>query len=59
MQGSANLTLASTNNQWNDIYTHTRTRGVWKFYNKVFQRGRAGQAGAPPVRRRRTSTGSG
>ncbi len=36
MQGSANLTLASTNNQWNDIYTHTRTRGVWRFYNKVF-----------------------
>jgi len=37
MQGSANLTLASTNNQWNDIYTHTRNRNVWRFYNKVFQ----------------------
>lgn len=36
MQGSANFTLASTNNQWNDIYTHTRTRGVWRFYNQVF-----------------------
>jgi hypothetical protein len=36
MQGSANLTLASTNNQWNDIYTHTRSKPVWKFYNQVF-----------------------
>jgi hypothetical protein len=36
MQGSANFTLASTNNQWNDIYTHTRTRSVWRFYNRVF-----------------------
>ncbi|WP_243057996.1 phospholipase D-like domain-containing protein [Nocardioides sp. SR21] len=36
MQGSANFTLASTNNQWNDIYTHTRTRSVWRFYDRVF-----------------------
>jgi phosphatidylserine/phosphatidylglycerophosphate/cardiolipin synthase-like enzyme len=36
MQGSANLTLASTNNQWNDIYTHTRNAGVWHFYDQVF-----------------------
>ena len=37
MQGSANFTLASTNNQWNDVYTHTRTRGVWRFYGQVFR----------------------
>jgi hypothetical protein len=37
MQGSANLTLASTNNQWNDIYTHTRTKKVWRFYSRVFR----------------------
>ena len=36
MQGSANLTLASTTNQWNDLYTHTRSREVWDFYSKVF-----------------------
>ena len=36
MQGSANLTLASTNNQWNDIYTHTRNKQVWRFYSRVF-----------------------
>ena len=36
MQGSANLTLASTTNQWNDIYTHTRSRKMWKFYDRVF-----------------------
>lgn len=37
MQGSANFTLASTNNQWNDIYTHTRTRSVWRFYDRIFR----------------------
>jgi hypothetical protein len=37
MQGSANLTLASTNNQWNDIYTHRGNRPVWDFYSRVFQ----------------------
>ena len=37
MQGSANLTLASTNNQWNDIYTHTKGKRVWGFYNQVFR----------------------
>ncbi|WP_432479384.1 phospholipase D-like domain-containing protein [Nocardioides sp. GXQ0305] len=36
MQGSANFTEASTNNQWNDIYTHTRNRQVWKFYTNIF-----------------------
>ncbi|MGB0101832.1 MAG: phospholipase D-like domain-containing protein [Nocardioides sp.] len=36
MQGSANFTLASTNNQWNDTVTHVNHKGVWKFYNKVF-----------------------
>jgi PLD-like domain len=36
MQGSANLTLASTNNQWNDIVTHTRNRAVWRFASHAF-----------------------
>lgn len=32
MQGSANLTLASTNNQWNDIYTTSRNKAVYDYY---------------------------
>lgn len=36
IQGSANLTLASTNNQWNDVMTHVRSRPVWNFYARVF-----------------------
>ena len=36
MQGSANFTIASTTNQWNDIYTHTRNREVWEFYTRIF-----------------------
>ena len=36
MQGSANFTVASTTNQWNDIYTHTKNRKVWKFYQRIF-----------------------
>ena len=37
MQGSANFTLASTNNQWNDIFTHTEGRGVWDFASRIFK----------------------
>lgn len=37
MQGSANFTVASANNQWNDIYTHVRNRGVWDYYSRVFE----------------------
>ena len=36
IQGSANLTIASTSNQWNDVYTHTRNKKVWAFYSRVF-----------------------
>lgn len=36
-QGSANLTLASTNNQWNDVVAHTRSKPVWRFYDRVFR----------------------
>ena len=36
MQGSANLTLASTNNQWNDVMTHVRSKPVWNFYARLF-----------------------
>ncbi|GAB2444601.1 hypothetical protein GCM10027062_25730 [Nocardioides hungaricus] len=37
VQGSANFTLASTNNQWNDVVTHTRSKPVWRFYDKIFR----------------------
>jgi hypothetical protein len=37
MQGSANFTVASTSNQWNDIYTHTGNPKVWKFYQEIFR----------------------
>jgi len=37
MQGSANLTLASTNNQWNDTVTHTRDIHVWRFARHAFR----------------------
>ncbi|MGA8848149.1 MAG: phospholipase D-like domain-containing protein [Nocardioides sp.] len=36
MQGSANFTLASTNNQWNDVYTYTGNRAVWDFTKTIF-----------------------
>ena len=36
MHGSANLTVASTTNQWNDLYTHRGNRGVWKWANRRF-----------------------
>jgi hypothetical protein len=36
IQGSANLTVASTTNQWNDVYTHVGSRGVWDYYNGIF-----------------------
>jgi hypothetical protein len=37
IQGSANFTVASTSNQWNDIYTHRGNPAVWRFYKKVFR----------------------
>ena len=37
IQGSANFTIASTTNQWNDIYTHKGNRKVWDFTNRIFQ----------------------
>jgi hypothetical protein len=36
MQGSANLTLASTNNQWNDVITTVGNGAVWKFASGIF-----------------------
>lgn len=36
IQGSANFTLAATNNQWNDVYTSVNDKGAWRFYSKVF-----------------------
>jgi len=36
IQGSANFTVASTTNQWNDIYTHTQNRKIRKFYTRIF-----------------------
>lgn len=37
MQGSANFTVASTNNQWNDIYTTIGDQNAWSFYDQVFR----------------------
>jgi phosphatidylserine/phosphatidylglycerophosphate/cardiolipin synthase-like enzyme len=36
IHGSANLTTASTNNQWNDIYTTVNRESVYKFYVRIF-----------------------
>lgn len=36
MQGSANVTVAATTNQWNDMYTYTRNRAAWRFSNRIF-----------------------
>lgn len=36
IQGSANFTLASTNNQWNDVYTHVGNQKVFDFANRIF-----------------------
>lgn len=47
MQGSANFTLASTNNQWNDIYTHTRSERVWQFFSKTFREAVADEPARP------------
>ena len=37
IQGSANFTIASTTNQWNDIYTHVGNRKVWDFTSRIFR----------------------
>ncbi|VXB12531.1 conserved exported hypothetical protein [Nocardioides sp. AX2bis] len=37
IQGSANFTLASTNNQWNDIYTHVGNQKVYDWAGRIFQ----------------------
>ena len=47
MQGSANFTVASTTNQWNDIYTHTKNRQVWKFYQRIFKQAARDKPVAP------------
>jgi phosphatidylserine/phosphatidylglycerophosphate/cardiolipin synthase-like enzyme len=36
MQGSANFTVASGSNQWNDVYTHKGHDGVWRFATRTF-----------------------
>ena len=54
MQGSANFTVASTTNQWNDIYTHRGNRQVWGFDTRIFNEAAEGQA----VPAGRTPTGS-
>ncbi len=50
MQGSANYTEASSNNQWNDIYTHTRNRAVWRFYSRIFKQAAKDRRVHPPYR---------
>lgn len=37
IQGSANLTTASANNQWNDIYTYVDKPGLYNFTRAIFQ----------------------
>jgi len=41
IHGSANFTVASTNNQWNDIYTHRGNKKVWDFTHRVFEQAAA------------------
>jgi hypothetical protein len=36
MQGSANLTVASTTNQWNDLFTHVGNDAVWRWGLQMF-----------------------
>lgn len=48
MHGSANFTVASTTNQWNDIYTHVGNRGVWDFANHVFDQAARDKKAARP-----------
>ncbi len=50
MQGSANFTVASTTNQWNDIYSHTQNRQVWKFYTRIFDQAAKDKAVYPAYR---------
>ncbi|WP_137294923.1 phospholipase D-like domain-containing protein [Nocardioides dongxiaopingii] len=57
MQGSANLTLASTNNQWNDVYTHTRSKNVWRFYSKIFRESSKDRRAAKPYVSQRFESG--
>jgi hypothetical protein len=47
-QGSANLTLASTNNQWNDVVAHTRSKPVWHFYDRIFREAATDTRQKPP-----------
>ena len=47
-QGSANFTLASTNNQWNDAVIHTRSKPVWRFYDRVFREAARDKKASPP-----------
>lgn len=53
MQGSANYTLASTNNQWNDIYTHRGNKKVWDFAETIFQQATADRPRGHPYADRR------
>jgi PLD-like domain len=47
IHGSANLTKASTNNQWNDVYTTVNREGPYKFFGRIFSQ----MAKDRPVRR--------
>ena len=48
IQGSANYTVASTTNQWNDIYTHRGNRKVWDFANRIFKEAAADKRARRP-----------
>lgn len=47
IQGSANFTLASTNNQWNDVYTHVNNKAVWRFADRTFREAARDQKAKP------------
>ena len=50
IQGSANFTLASTNNQWNDTYTYVGNPAVWDFTSRIFNEAARDKPVARPFR---------
>lgn len=48
MHGSANFTIASTTNQWNDIYAHVGNRNVWRFASRIFREAAADERAKRP-----------
>ena len=53
IQGSANFTVASTTNQWNDVFTHVGNRAPYKFALRVFREASADKRQADPYTTKR------